>query len=78
MKTNIQLDPCFQRLAHLKEEHKWEVQVTILEEMKQVNVSGGTGSETEPSAGQPCDPRARPGQHSLLQNKISMYARSEH
>lgn len=43
------------RLVHLKEEQKREVQVTILEETKQVNVAGGTGSETEPGAGQPRD-----------------------
>lgn len=50
MKTKIITD---HRLVHLKEEQRWEVQVAILEEMKQVNVAGGTGSEI--SARQPCD-----------------------
>lgn len=49
------LDPCFHCLVHLKEEQKRDVQVTILEEMKQVNVEEGTGSETKPGAGQPRD-----------------------
>lgn len=45
------LDPRFHRLVHLKEEQRR--QVTTLEEMKQVNVAGGTGSEA--AAGQPRD-----------------------
>ncbi|CAM4671911.1 unnamed protein product [Leuciscus chuanchicus] len=47
------LDPHFHRLVHLKEEQRRQVQVAILEEMKQVNVAGGTGSEA--AAGQPRD-----------------------
>ncbi|ROL44116.1 Zinc finger BED domain-containing protein 1 [Anabarilius grahami] len=46
-------DPRFHRLVHLKEEQRWQVQVAILEEMKQANVAGGTGSEA--AAGQPRD-----------------------
>ena len=47
------LDPHFHRLVHLKEEQRRQVQVAIMEEMKQVNVAGGTGSEA--GAGQPRD-----------------------
>lgn len=47
------LDPRFHRLVHLKEEQRRQVQVAILEEMKQANVAGGTGSEA--AAGQPRD-----------------------
>lgn len=47
------LDPRFHRLVHLKEEQRRQVQVAILEEMKQVNVAGDTGSMA--AAGQPRD-----------------------
>lgn len=47
------LDPRFHRLIRLKEEQRRQVKVALLEEMKQVNVAGGTCSEA--AAKQPRD-----------------------